>query len=692
MRRAPMTIVAVLTAAAAAVCGCADNPVGNDVAADIKAYAYQNKPRPLASLMPAGDPYHGERMALPFTTGSRGGAIASSDFPWRIPAACRGDYRAWLSNRSERVADQLAYLKSGRCMAPAKTIFVGAAITGGGNKSAVFSTEVLFELARYGITQDLDMVSSVSGGSFTALLYALSCDPGDACAPLPGGAKRPVWSYGEATRRMERNYFWAFVGKRYNPTHLYLNSTTQHGSDDDLADTVADRLLYQTAGDFTFADLNPKRPNLVLNASNVTRTRANLDIDSDIPYDAKRPLSDDDALHFSFTQQYFWRLLLDLDKFPLKYALVASAAFPLIVDRPSLRHFKLKDLEAIQRGTPPYPQPDYLSLWDGGVHDNFGVSEILSFVQCAWGYNVRRVNWPKEIYRRECGTDGRMKDPPKAALAIGINSSLLRSAGQDGKSPKHRTWDSYVLPVRVVGAVESVDMIMAASGELRKMQLRSVLEALDDRWHGVRRDRNNPYVAAGPYQYVDIDIESLLYASCLGPPGTLDPRPINSANGATDVTRCQQLQGVLKWNRERGVDLPTVAAGFCSSDACPEIAPLGAKAPPFFIEQVGRDQTRTLDNRWLFDAVREVPTDFQLDPNYAWLLRYAARWSVAIRLWNLCTHNRELVDRLTAGAPAVCESVLPPRKLSPDAPARYDDNVGSPAWYKTFGGSPASTR
>ena len=77
-------------------------------------------------------------------------------------------------------------------------------------------------------------------------------------------------------------------------------------------------------------------------------------------------------------------------------------------------------------------------------------------------------------------------------------------------------------PIRVTGGVESVDMVMAASGELRKMQLRSVLESIDDRFHGVRRDRNNPFVAAGPFQYVDIDIEALLYAACPGAPGTLD--------------------------------------------------------------------------------------------------------------------------------------------------------------------------
>ena len=58
---------------------------------DIKTYAYQNQPRPLVSLMPAGDPYHADRKALPFTTGKGGATIASSDFPWRIPATCRSD-------------------------------------------------------------------------------------------------------------------------------------------------------------------------------------------------------------------------------------------------------------------------------------------------------------------------------------------------------------------------------------------------------------------------------------------------------------------------------------------------------------------------------------------------------------------------------------------------------------------------
>ena len=70
--------------------GCAALPDGGDVEGDIKKYAYQNKPRleALSSLVPAGNPYDPGLMALPFTVGSGGAVIASSDFPWRIPAGC----------------------------------------------------------------------------------------------------------------------------------------------------------------------------------------------------------------------------------------------------------------------------------------------------------------------------------------------------------------------------------------------------------------------------------------------------------------------------------------------------------------------------------------------------------------------------------------------------------------------------
>ena len=226
---------------------------------------------------------------------------------------------------------------------------------------------------------------------------------------------------------------------------------------------------------------------------------------------------------------------------------------------------------------------------------------------------------------------------------------------------------------------------MAASGEMRKMQLRSVLESLNDGAGGKSPGRpGNPFSVSGSHQYIDIDIEALLYARCKDKTkGGSDPRPINSANGGSEVSRCQQLEGVEKWNRERNLGLPAVAPDFCATDtSCPGLAVLGGDTKlPFFLE----DKSLTLNNQWLFEAVRDSPTNFELGTKYVWLLRYAARWSVAVRLWSLCQHNRQLVERLSAGAHAVCDKPLDPRRLTPTDTNTYDDNVGSAAWRAAFG-------
>jgi NTE family protein len=232
-----------------------------------------------------------------------------------------------------------------------KRAFVGVAISGGGNKSAVYAAEILFELGRYGLAEEIDAISSVSGGSFTAVLYALSCEPLQGCTGADDW--RPKWDYANIRSWIETNYLWAFIGHRIRPDSLYYNLFRHHGADDDLANVVGTRLLRQTYRDLTFQDLNPMRPNLIINATNVTESRPDFDRNAPIPMTDRRPLTDDDALHFAFTQQYFWRLLSDLETYPLKEAVTASAAFPLIIDRPSLRQYRIEDLAAFRVGNDP---------------------------------------------------------------------------------------------------------------------------------------------------------------------------------------------------------------------------------------------------------------------------------------------------------------------------------------------------
>jgi len=661
----------VLAALASLVAGCAGRPDGRDIPADIAAYTYSNEP------LRDGD--------TGFRAGRDGATIASSDIPWRVPAACRRAYRAWLSLQPEPRGLQDIWLARGECPVPAKKGFVGVAITGGGNKSAVYAAEVLFELARYGLADDIDVVSSVSGGSFTASLYALSCDPGTACDDPPGAWTRPVWDYRAISRRLETNYLAPFLVRRALPSQLYLNVFTHHGSSDDMADIVGADLFEERGRRLLFSDLNPARPNLILNASNVTRDRPAFDQDAGIPSDDKRPMSDDEALHFAFTQQYFWRLMSRLDSFPLSEAVVASAAFPLLIDRPSLRVYRPEDLRAFATGTGFRKPPTYVSLFDGGVHDNFGLTELRWFVECQFDRDARRTPWTPEIRRRYCGQATLPVRPPAATLILGINSSLLRVAGVSPKAPKPRSWDSYLGPIRISGTADSIDMVMAAAGELRKMELRSLIEEISRA--SVKRKvapGANPFLAPGNHQYVDIDLESAYYLSC--------PSPVradaffvgyrgadivlNAANGATERSRCDALLGVLQWNVRRNLALPKVADGYCSRADCPELddvvgdRTLGEPGPPdpahLFIPPAPGDTARLIDNQLLFDSVRDVPTNFELSARYVRLLRYVARWAVAHRVWELCDAHRALLAQLPGGAEPVCDRPLAPRPVDDD--------------------------
>ena len=52
----------------------------------------------------------------------------------------------------------------------------------------------MFELQKRGILQQVDVVSSASGGSVSAALYAVSCDDGQTCAPpVTPNLNRTVW-------------------------------------------------------------------------------------------------------------------------------------------------------------------------------------------------------------------------------------------------------------------------------------------------------------------------------------------------------------------------------------------------------------------------------------------------------------------------------------------------------------------
>lgn len=168
--------------------------------------------------------------------------------------------------------------------------------SGGGTRAAAFSFGVLQALERDSITDggrrkslldEVDMISSVSGGSFTAAYYGLY-------------GKEIFTGFPEKFLRwdIEEHLKYAAV----NPaTNWRLRSHT-FSRIDLAAEAYADRLF----GDSTFAALKRrKRPFIVLNSTDMVG-----------------------GTQFSFTNEFFAPLCLDLLGYPVSRAVAASSAFP----------------------------------------------------------------------------------------------------------------------------------------------------------------------------------------------------------------------------------------------------------------------------------------------------------------------------------------------------------------------------
>src|SRR4051812_30374532 len=71
-------------------------------------------------------------------------------------------------------------------------VFVGLALSGGGSRSANFSAACMFQLERVGLLQDVDYISSVSGGSLTGAYYCVAEDQ--------------YWNPGTVQKRLTRSF------------------------------------------------------------------------------------------------------------------------------------------------------------------------------------------------------------------------------------------------------------------------------------------------------------------------------------------------------------------------------------------------------------------------------------------------------------------------------------------------------
>jgi NTE family protein len=241
--------------------------------------------------------------------------------------------------------------------------------SGGGTRAAAFSYGVLEELRKTEVTIDgkkqrlvdeIDGISSVSGGSFTAGYYGLFGDR--------------IFEDFE-TKFLKKNIQGALAVRTFlNPINWFRLSSTYFDRSD-LAAEYYDKHVFEGK---TFGDIAARKgPMVMMNATDMTH-----------------------GLRIGFNQDAFDILCSDLSPFPVARAAAASSAVPMLLSPITVRNyagtcgFKIPErFEEMLKGRAvserqfylanniaPFldsQKKPYIHLVDGGVADNLGLRAIL---------------------------------------------------------------------------------------------------------------------------------------------------------------------------------------------------------------------------------------------------------------------------------------------------------------------------
>jgi predicted acylesterase/phospholipase RssA len=263
--------------------------------------------------------------------------------PWQVHANCRT--QAPSLDNSAKLPEHCR-----------DTRFVALTLSGGGSRASVFGAAAMFEMERYGLLDHVDLLSCVSGGCLTAAYYALSCnDPDDpaTCPPTTNGSARYAWNEQTLYPLLQRSLLWRWFGNWFWPHNILRFWFTYYDRTDIMAATLSNNLYDHSVlanNQFRFRDLNPTRPNLAINATDVTSTT-------------------DDGFHFPFSPERFKTIRSDLDRYPIANAVMASASFPGAFNYVTLRDYSRID------------SPRYVHLTDGGAYDNLGLNAIKTAME-----------------------------------------------------------------------------------------------------------------------------------------------------------------------------------------------------------------------------------------------------------------------------------------------------------------------
>jgi NTE family protein len=338
------------------------------------------------------------------------------------------------------------------------------AFSGGGTRAAAFSYGVLEFLRRTEVVgpqgntlrllDAVDIITGVSGGSFTALAYGLYGDK----------------LFGDYEQRfLKRDVQGEIISRVFSPSHWGTLGSAGTGRSE-VAAELYDEILFNGA---TFGDLRrAKGPVILASATDIST-----------------------GSRFVFNQRIFDVICSDLEVVPLSRAAAASSAVPVVLSpvtfnnyggtcnattapwlkpffdndnppRPAAR--AIRSLKAEQAFSDSARRP-YLHLVDGGVSDNVGMRAVLDSMEIIEALHEAGVPSPFDGTRR--------------IIVFIVNS--LSSPSTD--------WDLSASPPG------TVDVLLKAAGTPIDAFSYEAVELLRDtaaRWQTLRTVRESAAIAA----------------------------------------------------------------------------------------------------------------------------------------------------------------------------------------------------
>lgn len=325
-----------------------------------------------------------------------------------------------------KVGSDTGYYRSNHDGTAIGDYLITLSFSGGGTRASALSYGVLKELrdiqidaadgTRTRLLDEVDNISSVSGGSFTAAYYGLFGDQ--------------IFEDYES-RFLRQSVQGALIRKLFNPVYWWRSLFT--GLDrTEMAVEYYDRTIFQGK---TFADMpRSDRAFIEINATDLNAGN-----------------------RFTFSQTSFDLICSDLNSFSVARAVTASSAVPVafppivlknhadecdITENPAWqtamdnmshgdRSKPILDYVTALRDVEAHP---YIHLVDGGISDNLGLRTILARVEAMGGVEgalERSPNLPKDIVLILVNAEVKPKrsiDQSAAKPSVGATIAAMSSA------------------------------------------------------------------------------------------------------------------------------------------------------------------------------------------------------------------------------------------------------------------------